>query len=129
MLGSLERAVTEALDAGFTGLCSAADMTWLLESEPGRQRQAEYEAKLNHFHHSEKAVIFCQYNRNSLPSDVIDHCIATHRHIRSDGAILLENAFYEPDDRAMNRQAADPEIVAEKLDIIDATRFSLQPPQ
>ena len=124
MIPLLHRAVQDALDAGFTGLCAGGDMSWVLDEAPGSNRLPEYEARLNEFYRSNKALGLCLYNRNSLPSHVVDHSVATHRHIHLEGPILLENPFYELDDRAMYRDAAAPEIVAEKLDILEATRIA-----
>ncbi len=125
MISLLQRAIQDALDAGFTGLCAAGDMTWLLDEAPGSDRLAEYEARLNDFYGTQKAHALCFYNRDRLPTHVVDHSLATHRQVLQ-GTVLLENPYYEPDDRAMRRKPADPEILAEKLDILDATRIALQ---
>ena len=122
MLAMLDRTVKNALTAGFTGLRSAGDMAWLLEDAPGSDRLAEYEAQLNQFCRTHKAIILCLYDRNSLPAAAIDHSLATHRYVHMAG-VTLENPFYESDHRSADRQPADPEIVTEKLDILDATRL------
>lgn len=127
MIPLLHRMVKDALDAGFSGLCAAGDMSWVLDGVPGSDRLPEYEARLNEFYRSNKALGLCLYNRNSLPSHVVDHSMATHRHIHLEGPIVLENPFYEPDDFAAYRKAAHPEIVAEKMDILEATRAAKLP--
>ena len=125
MIPMLDRAVQDALAAGFSGLCACGEMSWVLDEAPGSNRLAEYEARLNDFYRVNKAIGLCLYDRSVLPSDVLDHSIATHRHIHLEGPILLENPFYEPDDRAIHRRAADAEIVIEKIDILEATRTAL----
>ena len=125
MLLLLTRAVQDALDAGFTGLCSGGDMTWILDDVPGSYRLPEYEARLNEFSRSQKAIILCLYNRISLPIDVVDHSIATHCRIHLEGPILLENPFLEPDHHAMFRRAHRAEIVSEKIEILEATGAAL----
>ena len=40
-----------------------------------------------------------------MPPERLDHSLATHRHVRLDGNILLDNPFYEPPDSAMHRIA------------------------
>ena len=122
MIPLLYRAVRDALDAGFAGLCAGGDMSWVLDQAPGTNRLPEYEARLNEFYRSNKALGLCLYNRNTLPSHILDHSMATHRHIHLEGPILLENPFYESADHAKYRNAAAPEIVTEKLDILEATR-------
>jgi hypothetical protein len=126
MITMLRRAVQDALDAGFSGLCGGGDMIWLLERAPGSDRLTEYEAQLNDFYRTHKARGLCFYNRSSLPAEVVDHSLATHKQVLLEGTVLLDNPYHEPDDRAMRRKAADPEIVAEKLDVLDATRIALQ---
>ena len=105
MISMLHAAVEDALAAGFTGLCAAGDMTWLLDEAPGSEKIAEYEARLNQFYKSHRALGLCQYNRNKLPDATLDHGIATHRYIRMEGPILLENPFYEPPEQAEKRTA------------------------
>lgn len=46
MISILRTAVEQALRAGFTGLCAAGDMTWLLEESPGSETVAEYAARV-----------------------------------------------------------------------------------
>jgi MEDS: MEthanogen/methylotroph, DcmR Sensory domain len=105
MISLLHGAVQDALDAGFAGLCAAGDMSWLLDEAPGSERIAEYEARLNVFYPSSRALGLCQYNRNRLLPDTIDHCLATHPHVRIEGNLLLENPFYESADEAAGRTA------------------------
>ena len=115
MLGTLAAAVSDALAAGFAGLCAAGDMTWLLDEAPGSDRIVEYESQLNHFYKSNRALGLCQYNRKTLPAAFLDHCLATHQHIRVDGPILLSNPFYEEPEVAMVR-TAHPEGVNQKIE-------------
>jgi hypothetical protein len=114
MISLLHAAVKDALDAGFTGLCAAGDMSWVLDGAPGSERLVEYEARLNDFYQSNRALGLCQYNRNALPAAILDHCMATHAYVRIEGPILLENPFYEVPQEAMHRKA-NAEAVPEKL--------------
>jgi hypothetical protein len=117
----LHAAVRDALDAGFTGLCTAAEMTWLLDDAPGSGQIAEYEARLNLFYESNPALGLCQYNRNRLPAATLDHCIATHPWVRMEGPILLANPFYEVPAEAMHR-APEPDQVPTKLAHLESAR-------
>jgi len=105
MISMLYAAVKDALDAGFEGLCAAGDMTWLLDQAPGSEKIVEYEALLNRFYASNRALGLCQYNRSKLPPEILDHCIATHPFVRIDGPILLTNPFYEEPELAASRVA------------------------
>ena len=109
MISMLHAAVKDALDAGFAGLCAAGDMSWLLDEAPGSEKLAEYEARLNHFYETNRALGLCQYNRNKLTDAALDHGIATHPYIRMEGPILLQNPFYEPPQEAAKRTARPTE--------------------
>ena len=118
MISMLSAAVRDALAAGFTGLCAAGDMSWLLDEAPGSEKVGEYEVRLNHFYKTHKALGLCQYNRNKLPDAALDHGIATHPYIRIEGPILLENPFYELPELAATRipQANDGRRKIRELD-------------
>jgi hypothetical protein len=113
MIDLLETAVNDALGAGFTGLCAAGDMNWVLDEAPGTERLAEYEAELNDFYRSSRALGLCLYRRN-LPNVVLDHCLATHAAVRVGGQILLTNPFYELPEIARTR-VADPAAAEAKV--------------
>ncbi len=119
MIDMLTAAVADALKAGFAGLCAAGDMTWLLDEAPGSHEIVEYEALLNHFYSSNQALGLCQYNRNRLQAKVLDTCLATHRHIRVEGPMILENPFYELPEDAMTIPR-DGDGVEDKIAQIDA---------
>ena len=120
MINMLHQAVADALEAGFTGLCAAGDMNWVLDAAPGTEKLAEYESRLNRFYANNKALGLCQYNRKTLPKAMQDHCIATHKHVRIDGPILLENPFYEEPVYAIGRVADSPEETDAKLSKFEA---------
>jgi len=94
-------------------------MTWLLDEAPGSHEIVEYEALLNHFYSSNRALGLCQYNRNRLPAKVLDTCLATHRHIRVEGPMILENPFYELSEDAMTIPR-DGDGVDDRIAQIDA---------
>ena len=121
MISMLKAAVEDALNAGFSGLAAAGDMTWLLDEAPGSEKLAEYEARLNHFYENNHALGLCLYNRTKLPDAALDHGLATHRYIRIEGPILLNNPFYEDPAKAAKRRAR-PHEVNEKIQYIDAQR-------
>jgi len=114
MITLLHAAVEDALAEGFNGLCAAGDMSWLLDEAPGSERLAEYEAGLNHFYQTHRALGLCQYSRSKLPSATLDHGIATHPYVRIEGPLLLENPFYEHPKLAAKRRAR-PRQVARKM--------------
>lgn len=124
MIGMLGAAVKDALDAGFAGLCAAGDMSWLLDEAEGSERIAEYEARLNDFYPSSRALGLCLYNRNRLPGATLDHGLATHPHVRMEGNILLDNPFYEHPEAAAQRRG-DGGAVGGKLGWLKSALASL----
>ncbi|HZQ18792.1 MAG TPA: MEDS domain-containing protein [Terriglobales bacterium] len=105
MIEMLAAAVKDTLAQGFKGLCAAGDMNWLLDNAPGSEKLAEYEARLNRFYESNRALGLCLYNLGTMPPNAIDDCLATHPFVRIEGPILLENPFYELPEKAMTRVA------------------------
>lgn len=115
MISFLHQAVKEALESGFEGLSAAGDMNWVMDGAVGTEELAEYESCLNKFYANNRALGLCQYNRKSLPPKFLDHCIATHRYIRIEGPIALENPFYEEPSVAIGRQAATDSETRQKM--------------
>jgi len=124
MIRLLEQAVQDALDSGFSGLCAAGDMNWLLDEAPGSERIAEYEARLNEFYKSHRALGLCLYRR-TMPAHLLDHCLATHEFVRIEGPLLLSNPFYELPELAAIRTASRD--AAAKIRSIDEARDRRQP--
>jgi len=123
MIEMLDQAVKDALQAGFTGLCAAGDMSWLLDGAPGSEKLAEYEARLNRFYETNRALGLCLYNLGSMPPAALDDCLATHRYVRVEGPILLSNPFYELPEEAM-RRTAQPQDLPGKVRQIRSGRSS-----
>ena len=119
MIALLDQAVQDALNAGFTGLCAAGDMNWVLDGVPGTEKLVEYEARLNRFYEASHALGLCLYNLRTMPPESIDHCLATHKFVRMEGPILLENPFYELPEQAFGR-TAQPDELPHKLQKIYA---------
>ena len=123
MIAMLRRALKEALKAGYAGLRAGGDMGWLLDEAPGSEKLSEYEARLNHFFESNRAIGLCMYNVQRMPPAILDHCLATHKFVRMEGPILLSNPFYELPEDAVSR-AAKPDDVVQKLRHLHSLRPS-----
>ena len=119
MIDQLEAATRDALAAGFEGLCVSGDMSWLLDEAPGSDKLVQYEAQLNEFFQSHRALGLCLYDRRTLPPEVLDHSLATHAAVRANGARLVPNPFYERSDQAMFRSPR-ADRVQERIDQIVA---------
>lgn len=113
MLQMLNTTLEGALDAGFTGLRTCGEMSWLLDDAPGSERVVEYEALVNQFFAQARGLGMCQYDRQRLPATLIDHGLATHSSVHIGGAHKA-NPFYRPPVIAIGRSAR-PEDVPWKL--------------
>jgi hypothetical protein len=114
MIDLLATSVEDALRDGFKGLCAAGDMNWAFGDAPGTHRLAEYEAHLNPFYETSHALGLCLYNLKKVSAQMLEDCLATHRYVRVDGPVLVENPFYEPEGRT--NDGADPSSLSLKLD-------------
>lgn len=123
MIQMLNEAVKDTLARGFTGLCAAGDMNWLLDNAPGSEKLAEYEARLNRFYESNSALGLCLYNLGTMPPSAIDDCLATHPFVRVEGPILLENPFYELPEKAMSRVMRTNDV-DQKLDRVRSSALT-----
>ena len=95
MLRMLNEAVEAALDAGFKGLRTCGDMSWLLRGAKGSEQVLEYEALLNQFFPTVRAVGMCQYDRSRLPDHIVRGALASHPWM-VDGRRNRPNPSYQP---------------------------------
>lgn len=121
MIAMLHQAVADALADGFSGLAAGGDMTWLLDEAPGSEEVLEYEARLNQFYKTHRALGLCQYNRRRLPATFLGHGIATHPYIRISGPILLTNPYYDLADLATTRRAEPHDVGARVSHLLSRT--------
>lgn len=96
MIEFLDQSVQEALDEGFNGYRAAGEMTWAIGTDViETQRLVEYEALLNRFYPSNRAVGLCQYNRDRFPPEAIYDVLRTHPTAVL-GDQVCPNLYYEP---------------------------------
>jgi hypothetical protein len=114
MLRLLNDAVEAALNAGFTGLRTCGDMSWLLDEPEGSEQVVEYEALLNQFFQGVRGLGMCLFDRSRLPPRIIDHALATHSSVAVDGRHVA-NPFYESPASAARRSPRS-EHVPRKID-------------
>lgn len=95
MIGFLDRAESEALAQGFSGLRYAGDMTWALAADIEAERLVAYEARLNHFLKGRRAIILCHYCRSHFDPALLHDILRTHPTIILN-ANVWSNPYYEP---------------------------------
>ncbi|MBL8644060.1 MAG: MEDS domain-containing protein [Rhodospirillaceae bacterium] len=101
MIGFLDRAETEALSQGFSGLRYAGDMTWALETEIEAERLISYEARLNHFVSGRRVVILCHYCRTRFDPALLHDILRAHPTIIM-GEDVWSNPYFEPPELLLN---------------------------
>ncbi|HLG73939.1 MAG TPA: MEDS domain-containing protein [Chloroflexota bacterium] len=76
---SLGDTVTQAKDAGFTGMRIAVDMTWTLTTGTNLSLVQQMESLANDLFYRDRPVIgMCQYNRERFSPEVLAGALASH---------------------------------------------------
>jgi hypothetical protein len=100
MLRMLSEKLETVMNAGFTGLRTCGDMSWLLDAPLGSEHVVIYEAMCTQFFQNSRAVGMCMYDRARLPSGLIDHALTTHPRLFAKGRC-------EPNHRDRSRHIID----------------------
>lgn len=80
MLDMLKDAVNDALSDGYKGLWATGDMTWELGDKKNFPKVLEYEFGLEKLFQTLPALSgICQYHTDTLPADVVEQALYTHR--------------------------------------------------
>jgi CheY-like chemotaxis protein len=101
-LGLLSEHVMQAMAAGFSGLRSVGEMDWMNCREPGCERAAEYESRINDFLPHLALTGMCQYNRQQSSPDILRDALRTHPITILDGKVH-RNLYYEPPELFLGR--------------------------
>lgn len=89
MLRLLSDKLETVMNAGFTGLRTCGDMSWLLDQPEGVENIVIYEALCTQFFENSRAVGMCMYDRARLPAELVEHALSTHPNTFSDGRYAL----------------------------------------
>lgn len=87
-----------AVKEGYRGLRVSGEMTWALKKQPGVDRLAEYEAKLNYFFPGSKTSAICLYDEKKFEPKVLLNIIYTHPKIIINGSLYQNHIYLPPDD-------------------------------
>jgi hypothetical protein len=99
MINLLRAATAEAVGRGYKALRATGEMTWALGPELGTDRLIEYEALLNDFFPTSRALAICQYNRRRFGAGIIHGVLRTHPIVIL-GSHVCRNPYYRPADAA-----------------------------
>jgi hypothetical protein len=95
MIGMLSEAIDRASGDGYAGLWASGDMTWEFGSEKNFAKLLEYEHRLEElFHKRPELQGICQYHADTLPVDVLETALKTHRAFYINATLLRMNPYY-----------------------------------
>lgn len=111
MIGMLEKTLKEALDDGFEGLWATGDMTWEMGPEKDFSKLLEYEWRLEEFFREHETFGgVCQYHAATLPRNVVQQGMLTHRALFVSETLSMLNPHYlHPENFPMDENAY-PEV-------------------
>ncbi|MFD1598178.1 MEDS domain-containing protein [Halobellus rarus] len=95
MIGALEDATTEAVDAGYTGLSVAGENTWCFHTSFSFDHVLEFESDFDACAPDLPVTALCQYSLDRFDQESISKALWTHEQIVYRGRIC-ENPFYVP---------------------------------
>ena len=95
MVAFLERAIAEAIDAGFTGLRGTGDVVWELGSGADLDVIQEYGASLSRLFRDGRLTGLCQYHRGAVPSRCLRRSLIAHNAVVLDQVVCADNPFYQ----------------------------------
>src|SRR3569833_2985328 len=95
LLGTLERALQQALTDGYQGLWATGDMTWEFGPSKDLSKLLEYEWRLEEImrEHPEMSGI-CQYHADTLPREILRKGLETHRQLFVNETLSMINPHY-----------------------------------
>lgn len=96
MLDLLKQTVREALRDGYQGLWATGDMTWELgNNRKNFSKLLEYEIGLEKLFQTLPALNgICQYHADTLPVDVVEKALYTHRAVYISQTLSLINPYH-----------------------------------
>lgn len=97
MLHKLEEALDQALSDGYVGLWATGDMTWEFGSEKNFAKFMEYENRLEQLMQKRPELCgICQYHQDTLPCEVTQQALLTHRMIFINETLSRVSPSYVP---------------------------------
>ena len=100
-LGLLSESARQAIASGFSGLRSVGEMGWTACAEPGCERSAEYESRLNGLVARLPVTGMCQYNRGQSSPAALRDALRTHPIVVIGGKVR-RSLYYEPPEMFLN---------------------------
>lgn len=117
MIDCLEEKITEAVDAGYTGLRTTAEMTWAVNCDVDPDRIKTYERKVEELFPKDSFVGQCQYRRADFSEEFLSDMLQHHPRITYDGNVC-SNCYYRPPQELDNESNSN--AVNRKLETLTA---------
>ncbi len=95
MISLLQAEIDKALDAGYSGLRVASDMSWVFQRRPGSQHLIDFESRLDTFLSESECTMMCLYDRRKFSPILLLYALATHP-VAAVGKEVYENLYYMP---------------------------------
>ncbi len=95
MIDYLAECESAAVADGYAGLRFQGEMTWALDANLEGDRLIEYEALLNEFLETHRAVIACHYLRSRFDTALLHDLLVTHPMVAITD-LVCPNPYYQP---------------------------------
>lgn len=99
----------DAEAAGLSTLRLAAEMTWVVGTDPRPERLIEYEAKFNHLSDTHNILGLCYYDESAFQPEIMLDILRTHPTVVYHGSIC-RNPYYVPPDEFLHPQHKQREV-------------------
>jgi hypothetical protein len=111
MMYTLDDALDQALNDGYSGLWATGDMTWELGPHKDISKLLEYELRLEEFMLRHPALGgICQYHAETLPREILRQALYTHRSIFVNETLSHINPHYLRGEYHRNPLAINPQM-------------------
>lgn len=110
MYEAFEKAIEDALAAGYAGCRFAGEPVWAIDKEELRPGLMEFETRLNELFRNKKAAGLCVYDKKSWPAAVVRDVLLTHPIAIVDDALCERNVFYERTELIDQKGSAETQV-------------------
>jgi PAS domain S-box-containing protein len=110
MYAEFDRAITAALEAGFTGCRFAGEPVWAIDKAELRPGLLEFEARLNGLFRDRKAAGLCVYDKHAWPAEVVRDILRTHPVAVVGDLVCTRNLYFEKPHAAMPGDSVESQV-------------------
>lgn len=115
MMDCLESKIADAVDDGYTGLRTTAEMTWAVDCDVDPDQLKTYERKVEELFPKDSFFGQCQYRRSAFNDGFLCSMLQHHPRITYSGDVCT-NCYYRPPEE--HETGASPDAIDRKLQTI-----------